>query len=352
MKWFPARCLSFRFVLTLVLGWPLLVWSARLEVVEFASTVLQSNPLQDPVTRRVAVFIPDQATNPTALPVVYYLPGYGSSSDRFIEKADQWRAFCQRVADEVAPVRFVVVDGRNRWGGSQYLNSPAQGNYADYVCNEIVARLEARFAITNRPPRRIIAGHSSGGFGALRLAMQRHDLFDAVMALSPDSDFQDSHLPLVQLPGVTNATLTEVNACMARQMAIPLPRDGDLRYALGLSAAYAPRGSEYPGQFEWLYDAAGRFRERVWQRWMDNDPLTLITRDANVFAPAQSIYLEGPTQDEYKANVGARKMYEQLRHRPARCTFYEPPGKHSEHLAERLERGLAWVFDRPLRDIR
>ena len=102
---------------------------------------------------------------------------------------------------------LVVVDGRNRWGGSQYLNSPAQGNYADYVCDEIVSLVENRYLITTNKPRRIIAGHSSGGFGALRLGMMRHDLFDAVIALSPDSDFQNSHLPLVKTPGVTNVSL-------------------------------------------------------------------------------------------------------------------------------------------------
>ena len=32
---------------------------------------------------------------------------------------------------------IAVPDCRNRWGGSQYLNSTAQGNYADYLADEI-----------------------------------------------------------------------------------------------------------------------------------------------------------------------------------------------------------------------
>ena len=323
----------------------------RLDVLEFPSVELKHNPLHDPVIRKVAVFLPAQYETNQSLPIVYYLPGYGNSSEKFIKDAKKWQAFTQQLAEEVAPVLFVVVDGRNRWGGSQYLNSPAQGNYADYVCDEIVERVEARYRICSGAPRRIIAGHSSGGFGALRLGMWRPRLFDGIVALSPDSDFQNSHLPLVTVPGVTNVALDKIESCMAANMKTPRPTDGDLVYALGLSAAYAPRGRSHPGQFEWLYDADGRFREKVWRRWMDNDPLTIVQRTPNAFRASQSVYLEGPNQDQYRANIGAAKIYEILRHRAARCTFYEPPGKHSDKVPARLQRGLAWIFKRPMRDI-
>jgi len=324
----------------------------RLDVIEFSSRVLKDNPLHDPVVRRLAVFVPDQHTNHAALPVVYYLPGYGSSSEDFIKDADRWRAFTQKLADEVTPLLLVVVDGRNRWGGSQYLNSPAQGNYADYVGNEIVSRVELRYGITTNRPQRIIAGHSSGGFGALRLGMLRPGLFNAVIALSPDSDFPFTHLPLVKLPGVTNASLAQIKSYMGSRLTVPFPKDGDLTYALGLSAAYAPVGPRQPGKFQWLYDAKGRFRDDVWQLWLDNDPLAIVQRNANAYRADQSVYLDGAAHDQFGANVGARKSYEVLRDRAARCAFYEPPGGHTDHLQERLERGLAWVFHRPVQEIK
>ncbi len=324
----------------------------RLDVIEFSSRVLKDNPLHDPVVRRLAVFVPGQITNHAALPAVYYLPGYDSSAENFIRQADSWRAFTQKLADEVTPVLLIVVDGRNRWGGSQYLNSPAQGNYADYVCDEIVSRVESRYGIATNRPRRIVAGHSSGGFGALRLGMLRPDLFDAVIATSPDSDFPFTHLPLVKLPGVTNATLAQIKSCMAPQMTVPFPTNGDLTYALGLSAAYAPQGPGQPGKFQWLYDAKGRFRENVWQLWLDNDPLAIVQRNPDAFRANQSVYLDGAAHDQFGANVGARKIYEILRTRAAPCTFYEPPGGHTDHLQERLLRGLAWVFRQPAPEIK
>ena len=168
--------------------------------------------------------------------------------------------------------------------------------------------------------------------------------------MSPDSDFPTSHLPLVKVAAVTRVPLAEIETIAAGKL--PVPKNGDLLYALGLSAAYAPRGMSHAGEFDWLYDAHGAFRETVWQRWLDNDPLTLIRNNPRAFGAGQSIYLEGPAQDEYSSNIGARKMFGVLQSRPARCTFYQPPGHHSDHVRERLQRGLAWIFDRPLTDIK
>ena len=50
--------------------------------------------------------------------------------------------------------------------------------------------------------------------------------------------------------------------------------------------------------------------------------------------------------------ISARRMFEVLEKRRALVIFYEPPGGHSDHLAERLQRGVAWVFERPLVEIR
>ena len=323
---------------------------ARLDVITLHSPALENNVLHDPATRPVPVFLPAQGTNGARLPVIYYLPGYGNSADKFIANSNVWLKFTQKIADEITPMILVICDGKTRWGGSQYLNSAAQGNYADWVGDEIVRAVETRNPAPNQGTRRLIAGHSSGGFGALRLGSARQKLFDAVIALSPDSDFPTSHLPLVKVASVANLPLADVRKIAAGDL--PLPKNGDLAYALGLSAAYAPRGLFHSGEFDWLYDAQGNFRARVWQRWLDNDPLTIVQKNPRAFSPAQKIYLEGAAQDEYGANRGAQKIYEVLQTRSARCTFYEPPGHHSDHVRERLQRGLEWVFEKPVTNIK
>jgi S-formylglutathione hydrolase FrmB len=347
-----VSCKFFRCIILAAFCFNQTAKSATLTVLELQSHALAGNSLRDPSTRLVPIFIPEQATNHARLPVVYYLPGYGNTANNFTNAAVTavWQKFTQQIADEITPVILVIGDGKTRWGGSQYLNSTAQGNYEDFICDEVVAAVENKFPTPTHGVRRIIAGHSSGGFGALRLGSARQKLFDAVIALSPDSDFITSHLPLVKTKSVSQLPLTDVEKIEAGKL--PVPKDGDITYALGLSAAYAPRGWPHRGEFDWLYDAHGDFRAAVWQRWLDNDPLTVVKKNLNAFAPEQKIYLEGAAQDQFAANIGARKIYEVLRTRGSRCTFYQPPGHHSDHVRERLMRGLQWVFDQPLTDVR
>jgi S-formylglutathione hydrolase FrmB len=314
--------------------------AAQLEVVEHTSTKLRGNPLGDPVTRRIAVFKPDAAKDAARAPLVVYLPGWGGSSeDAIAQGAGGWFG---RVVDQLAtrglPLRIAVVDGRSRYGGSQFLNSTATGEYADYVSEEIVPLLTK-----GGPPTCIIAGHSSGAYGALLLAMAHHDKFPAVVALSPDSDFATAHKPLVENPSVRAVTQADLAAATAKDAR--LPADGLARLVMGLCANYAPVAGK-PGRFEWLYDDAGKWRAEAWQRWLALDPLTLVRQKTQAFAATQRIYLDGAEHDEFGANIGAAKIHAVLRERPAAATFYESPGHHSDRLPERLIRGLLWASGR------
>jgi S-formylglutathione hydrolase FrmB len=319
--------------------------AAQLEIMEVRSTKLKGNPLGDPTVRRVAVIVPDATKPDAALPLVIYLPGWGGSSEEVIATGGSWLA---RAADRMAgagvALRIAVVDGRSRYGGSQFLNSGATGEYADYVAEEIAPALERRYPVAREAAfPRIVAGHSSGGYGALMLAMSHHAQFAAVVALSPDSDFEVTHKPIVSQPSVRAVTPAELEDAMAGDGKSRMPRDGLARMVMGLCANYAPVAGR-PGRFEWLYDDRGQFRAAAWQRWLDLDPLLVVRRRADAFAPAQRVYLDGAEHDEFGANIGARKIEEALRGRKSPVTFYESPGHHADHLPERLVRGLGWVL--------
>jgi S-formylglutathione hydrolase FrmB len=216
------------------------------------------------------------------------------------------------------------------------LNSTAQGNYADYVADEIVPAVEAQHPAT----KRVIAGHSSGGYGALMLAMAWPKLFGGVVALSPDSDFEVTHRPVVEQPEVRRVTQKQVDAFTAE--GARAPADGLVSLILGLSAAYTP--ATQPGRIEWLYDDAGKLRQTVWERWLAKDPLVIVRSRTNAFASDQRIYLDGAAHDEWGFNVSARKIFDLLRERPGPVTFNEPPGGHSDGVPERLARGLVWIL--------
>ncbi len=82
---------------------------------------------------------------------------------------------------------FLVVmpHADNAMGGSFYVNSTAFGRWEDFVADELVSFIDARYR--TRPDRasRGIAGQSMGGFGALYLAQRRAALFGTAYAMSP-----------------------------------------------------------------------------------------------------------------------------------------------------------------------
>jgi pimeloyl-ACP methyl ester carboxylesterase len=320
--------------------------AARLEVIGIDSVKLRGNPLGDPTKRRVAVFLPDATPDDAPLPLVIYLPGWGGSSeDAIAQGSGGWIGrVVDRLASAALAVRIAVVDGRSRYGGSQFLNSGATGEYADYVADEVTPAVEARYAVLKDAAfPRIIAGHSSGGYGALMLAMSRQRQFAGVVALSPDSDFEVTHKPIVEQPSVRAVTPAELESAMAPDGKARQAGDGLARMVMGLCANYAPV-AEKPGRFEWLYDDRGGWRASAWQRWLDLDPLHVVRRRADAFAPTQRIYLDGAEHDEFGANIGARKIHEVLRGRKSPVTFYESSGHHNDHLTERFVRGLGWVL--------
>ncbi|MEO7319644.1 MAG: alpha/beta hydrolase [Chthoniobacteraceae bacterium] len=315
------------------------VSAAQLEVVSITSAKLRGNPLGDPATRRIAVFTPDAAKNAA---LVVYLPGWGGSSeDAVAQGASGWFGeVVDRLAAKGMPFRIAVVDGRSRYGGSQFLNSTATGDYADYVADELVPALSKDGAKTC-----IIAGHSSGAYGALMLAISHHEKFIGVVALSPDSDFELTHKPIVQQPSVRAVTRAELEAAMAPAKTARLPADGTASLVMGLCANYAPTAGK-PGRFDWLHDDRGAWRTDTWARWLALDPLTIVRKNPDAFAKAQRVYLDGAEHDEFGANIGARKIHEAIREKMPRSTFYESPGHHSDRLAERLARGLEWISEK------
>jgi pimeloyl-ACP methyl ester carboxylesterase len=323
---------------------------AGFEAVSIPGKLLEGNPLGDPVQRRVAVLTAVGARTDAPLRTVYYLPGYGSSAEDFLGGAGQgFVRAAQQLAGDGVPCRIVVVDCRNRWGGSQYLNSSAQGNYADYVLDEIIPEVEKRFGAPASSNERIIAGHSSGGFGALRLALMRREAFGAVVALSPDTDFEVTHRGLVER-GARYVSQRQLAAYKAPPDQFIRPDSGLVGMVLGLSAAYAPKGPEAPGDFEWPYDASGRWRPEVWQRWLDADPVGVLRKNPRAFSPHHRVYLDGAEHDEFQAQKGARVLRD-LVAPPTPVEFLVTPGGHSDHMPARFVRGMQWVAGKKPRSL-
>ena len=63
----------------------------------------------------------------------------------------------------------IFPDPFTRLGGSQYLNSSASGDYEDHITGELIPWARTTFHAGLSPEQTVIAGKSSGGFGAFVL---------------------------------------------------------------------------------------------------------------------------------------------------------------------------------------
>ena len=97
--------------------------------------------------------------------------------------------------NKIKPMIAVMPDCFTHYGGSQYINSIATGNYEDYLTEEIVPFVDANFRTMKDKNSRAVMGKSSGGYGALIMAMRHADLFGLACSTGGDAYFEHCYLP-------------------------------------------------------------------------------------------------------------------------------------------------------------
>ncbi|HBD95436.1 MAG: hypothetical protein A2015_06070 [Spirochaetes bacterium GWF1_31_7] len=144
---------------------------------ELSQTELHNSP---EVTLYV-VLPKDYHTSQKKYPVVYYLHGFSSMAAEIKNYANQFNN------SFTAEKSFIVVgvDGRNKYYGSFFVNSPVSGNYEDWLTRDAVGYIESRFRTLNKPESRGLLGLSMGGFGVLHNSLAHPDIFKVAYAVAP-----------------------------------------------------------------------------------------------------------------------------------------------------------------------
>ena len=60
-----------------------------------------------------------------------------------------------------------------------YSTSPTTGDWERFVAEDLVAYIDGQYRTLANRMSRGLAGHSMGGYGALRIGMKRPDVFSA-----------------------------------------------------------------------------------------------------------------------------------------------------------------------------
>jgi len=287
------------------------------------SAALQGNALGDPAERPVIVYTPPgyDPEGSRRYPALYCLHGYTGDAAALVASRPwetnvvQWidRLVAQR---RMPPALLVLVDGFTRLGGSQYVNSIHNGDYATYVVRDVVAHVDGAYRTVAREGGRAVLGKSSGGFGALYLSMQYPGIFGAFASHSGDSYFLYAHpRSFVDARRTLERHGWDIAAFVAQfEAAHKRPQH---EYAtmemLGYAAAYSP-ASARPFDLDLPFERwSGALRTEVFERWLAFDPAQMCVHKREELARLRLRYIDCGRRDEYALDAGARVMVERMR---------------------------------------
>ncbi len=285
------------------------------------SPALRGNPHGDPARRPLPVYLPPSYhTTHRRYPTIYWLPGFVGTALGALND-DPWlpslpEAMDRALAQGAPEAILVVVDGFTRFGGSQYLNSAANGRYEDYVAQDVVAHVDARYRTLPQAASRGLAGKSSGGYGALALGMRHPDVFGAISAHSPDAYFELCYRP--DFPKLLRAAARhdgDVDAFLRAFLALE-KKSGDAVTAVNVAAmamAYSPNADRAPYHYDLPFDPyTGELDAAVWARWLAWDPVNLAAQHAAALRGMRLLFFECGVRDEYQLQYGARVLARRL----------------------------------------
>ena len=342
MKSFRQACIAAaRYVAVMAMQ------KGRIEVLKHVSRVLQGNASGDPYERELPCYLPaGYDTSSQRYPVLYFLAGFTGTGKMMLNTSAFEEAIDARLDRLIAsgampPAILVLPDCMTRFGGSQYTNSSATGRYEDYVIDELVPFVDERLRTKPGRDHRGVTGKSSGGYGALRLAMRHPDVFGALGSHAGDAyfaycyylDFPKFVLGVQKYGGSIESFYERFTKLPKKSVAF------DALNMLAMAACYSPNPNAPLGIDVPVDLRTGELRHDVWRRWLENDPVYMAPRYADALRSQKAIFIDAGLQDEFQLQLGARILCTRLDDIGARYTYEEFDDGHM---------GIVYRYDRSL----
>jgi enterochelin esterase family protein len=323
---------------------------------QFESEALKGNPLNDAHIRKIPVYLPPSYRREPGrqYPVVFMLHGFTGNSSMWLNVNPFYQPtvperFERLVSEKQSGEMILVfVDGFCGLGGSQYVNSEATGYYEDYVINELVPFIDGKFPTLGTADKRAVAGKSSGGFGAVYLALRHPDVFSAFASHAGDMYFEYCYkldFPKAinglyryhQLPDPVGAFLSDFT--LAEQKGKYL----DTLNILAMAACYSPKAG---GGFDLPFELkTGELRPEIWEKWLEFDPVLMLDKSEYLAAlkSLKGCYLDAGSRDEFSLHLGARIFASKADRLGVKVHHEEFDDGHM-NINYRYDRSLAYIW--------
>jgi len=289
-------------------------------VLPHESAILKNNPLNDKFVRDLYVYLPaEYEKSQRRFPVVYCLTGFTGRGKMLLNDHAFAPNLAERMdaligANKIEPMIVVMPDCFTRYGGSQYVNSSATGGYEDYLTEEIVSFADENFRTIAEKNSRALMGKSSGGYGALIMAMRHADIFGLACSTSGDCYFEFCYLPdfAKAFRAIKGSPQKFVEKFWDEEA-----KKGKDDFAglniIGMSACYSPNPESEFG-FDLPFDLeTGEIRFDIWEKWLAHDPVRLVEKSVENLKSMKLLYIDAGTRDEFALDLGARILCKKLK---------------------------------------
>ena len=184
-----------------------------------------------------------------------------------------------------------------------------------------------------------LAGHSMGGYGALRIGMKRPDVFMSLYimsacCLSPNRD------PRPDAMAAAEAVKTREQAEAAARAPGFAPS-----VSLASAAAWSPNPANPPLYLD-LPMKDGKVRPDIVAKWVANAPLEMLEQYASNLKKYYAVAIEIGTSDTLLASN--RQLHEALTRLRVPHAYEEYDGDHTNRVRERIERNVLPFFSKDL----
>jgi S-formylglutathione hydrolase FrmB len=273
---------------------------------ELESEALRGNKLGDPHVRPLYVWQPD---GDGPFPAVYVIQGMTGMADAWFNVEPFSKNYPQLVEELEPSCIVVLVDAFTKYGGSQFVDSPAIGNYHTYLCDEIVPWVDARYPTLAAREHRGIQGKSSGGYGAMITPMLRPDLFGGLATHAGDALFEVCYQH--EFAPAARALRDKYAGSYERfwaELAKDPPTSASHPSAVLLNtycmaAAYSPN-EDGTVELPWELETA-TFRPDVFARWLEWDPVRRAHTVPDALRGLRAIWIDSGNRDDYYLDLGA-----------------------------------------------
>ncbi|GAB4536654.1 MAG: alpha/beta hydrolase family protein [Parvularculaceae bacterium] len=268
-----------------------------------AGTATDENP-----DRQVSVYLPPgyDRDRRRRYPVVYLLHGIAGTDQDWFPAARPYLNIPDVMDREiargaVAEMIVVMPDASSNYLGSFYVNSSATGAWEDFIVEDLVQHIDENYRTLAVRESRGIAGHSMGGYGAIRIAMRHADKFSVAFAISPGVLGWGGDI------SAENGAFGEVLAARDfSELYAPTPHDNANMFYKASIVAVARAFSPNPERPPFYADFPFRLEEgalvpdpEIYEKWTEMQPLAVVERHADALRTLRGLKFDVGYNDQY-----------------------------------------------------